>query len=199
MKIYKQETNISCGVACLRSIFAYYDLKLSEKEILDKNEFYKTNDGVLNPIISSGITTIKFGFKAKYIGYNPMVFNNIKGNLKKSLNEKLKIYKEYGLFLVQRTIKFIELGGEIQIEKLNIENLKKLIDENEFFIANVRPAFYNENSSFNNIHKIIVTGYNEKGFIILCPTKARKEVIDFQSFLMAFYAGMPEILIIKKH
>ena len=197
MKIYKQETDISCGVACLRSIFAHYGLEIPEKEILERNEFYKTDSGVMNSIMSLGITAIKFGFNATYIGYNPMIFRN-SNNLNESLNEKLKHYKGYGLFLVQRTIEFIKLGGKIKVERLDIEKLKRLADENGFFIADVRPTFYNEKSLFGNVHKIIVTGYNEKGFIILCPSNAKKEVIDFQPFLMAFYASMPEVLVIKK-
>lgn len=55
MKIYKQETNQSCGIACLRSIMNHLGENLSKKEILDNHNNYQLkNGGVRNPIISLG-------------------------------------------------------------------------------------------------------------------------------------------------
>jgi|SRR3989344_4535694 len=99
MKIFKQETDISCGIACLRSIFYYYGKEFSEKEILNKNEFYKENDKVTNPIISLGVTALKFGFKVKYVGFNPIITNDLSGDLRKSLGVKSKKYIEFGNFM----------------------------------------------------------------------------------------------------
>ncbi|MDI3474154.1 MAG: hypothetical protein PWR30_477 [Candidatus Woesearchaeota archaeon] len=195
MKIYKQETNISCGIACLRSIFSYYGKELTEKEIFDKTEFYKLNEGVANPIINLGVTALKFGFDVKYIGYNPIIANNNKSSLEESLTEKSKSYFDLGKFCVDKALEFLNLGGEIVIEKLNVEKLKLLIDNNKFILVGIRPAFI-KNTSFNNLHKVIIDGYNEKGFHILDPSEEEYSV-DFDSFLMAFYSAIPEALIIK--
>ncbi len=198
MKIFKQETNKSCGVACLRSIFNYHRKTFSEKEIWEKNEVYKTSNGIINPIISLGITALKFGFKAEYIGYNPLIFKIGKKNLKESLQEKLKTYIEFGKFSVDKTLEFLELGGKVTIKKLTLKALKEIIDKNKFVIINLKPAFIWNTVSLGMNHKVIIEGYNKKGFKILNPSTEKSEVIDYDTFLLAFYAAIPELLIIKK-
>jgi len=196
MKIFKQETDTSCGIACLRSIFHHYGKDLTEQEILEKHEFYKTQGGVANPIISLGVTALKFGLKVKHIGYNPLIANNSLPNLRKSLEGKSMKYFEFGKFCVDKALEFLDLNGEIVIDKLNIEKLKKLIDENKFVIAEIKPAFIN-NSPFSYLHKIILDGHNRNSFHVLDPS-GEEYFVDFDSFLMAFYGAMPEVLIIQK-
>lgn len=195
MKIFKQETNISCGIACLRSIFSYYGKELTEKEIFDKTEFYKLNEGVADPIINLGVTALKFGFKVKYVGYNPIIANNNNPSLEESLKEKSKSYFDLGKFCVDKALEFLDLGGEIVIDKLNVQKLKSLIDEYKFILVGIRPAFI-KNTSLSHLHKVIIDGYNEKGFHILDPA-GEDYFVDFDSFLMAFYNAIPEALIIK--
>jgi len=197
MKIFKQETDKSCGIACLRSIFNYYGKDLTEKEILEKHKFYKIAGGVINPLISLGITALKFGFKVKYIGFNPIIANNLHGDLINSLKQKSKKYFKIGKFYVDKTIEFLNLNGEIKIERLNIEKLKRLINENGFILVGIRPAFIDNRSSINNSHKVIINSFNENRFHIIDPIGKEYDV-DFDSFLMAFYGAMPEVLIIKK-
>ncbi len=196
MKIYKQESNISCGIACLRSIFNYCGKSFTEKEILDKTDFFKKEEGVLNPVVSLGVTALKFGFKVTYIGFNPIVANNQIGDLTASLKEKSKTYFDFGKFTVDKTLEFINLGGDYKIERLDIKKIKSLIDKHKFIIAEIRPAFIT-NSFLSNIHKIIIDGYNKSEFHILDPS-GKKYYVPFKSFLMAFYAAMPEILVIEK-
>lgn len=195
MNIFKQETNISCGIACLRSIFNYYGKIFTEKEILDKNEFYKLPNGFANPIISLGVTALKLGFKVKYVGYNPIIVNNSQLDLRKSLEEKSRTYFEIGKFCIDKAIEFLDAGGEIIIDRLNVEKLKKLIDENKFILVEIRPAFL-KNASINQLHKIILDGYNNKEFHVLDPS-GKEYYVDFDSLLMAFYNAIPEVLIIK--
>jgi len=114
----------------------------------------------------------------------------------RSLQEKSKRYFEFGKFCVDKALEFLELNGEIIIDKLNTEKLKKLIDNNKFLIAEIRPAFI-KNASPNQLHKVILDGYSKKGFHILDPS-GEEYVVDFDSFLMAFYGAMPEVLIIKR-
>jgi hypothetical protein len=199
MRIFKQETNKSCGVACLRSIFNYYGNNFSEKDVWDKNKSFGKGDEIRNPILSLGLTALKFGFKVKYIGYNPTIANNNSNSkdLKKSLKLKLKNYFSFGKFYVNTAIKFLELGGEIVIDKLNVKKLKKIIDKDKFFLVEIRPAFINKSSSLSMNHKVIVIGYNNKGFIVLNPSNGAKWLLSFDDFLLAFYAAVPEILIIK--
>jgi hypothetical protein len=94
-------------------------------------------------------------------------------------------------------LKFLELGGNLKIEKLNIEKIKRLIDENKFVLVEIKPAFVNEFGSINMNHKVIVIGYTKKGFRILNPSDAKEHLWDFDTFLLAFYTAIPELLIIK--
>lgn len=201
MKIYKQETDKSCGVACLRSIINHFGNNFSEKDIWAKHKpFQPKNGGILNPIMNLGVTALKFGFDVTYIGYNPIITNgNSSDDLKKSLEEKSKTYFDYGKFYVDEALQFLELGGKLKIEKLNLEKIKKLIDENKFVLVEIKPAFINKRGgSINMNHKVIVVGYTKKGFKILNPSDTKEYLWDFDTFLIAFYAAIPELLVIKK-
>jgi len=112
------------------------------------------------------------------------ISNNLLNKIKQKQFEKLT-KKEKDL-----------LKGKMTIEKLNVEKLKKLIDENKFLIVEVRPAFI-KNAPLNLFHKIVLDGYSKKGFHVLDPS-GEEHIVDFDVFLMAFYGAMPEVLIIKK-
>lgn len=200
MKIFKQETKNSCGVACLRSILNNYGENLSEKDIWDKiDSFPLQKGGLRNPILSLGVVALKLGFSVTYLGYNPTLINNNSSNdLKKSLKEKSESYFDIGKFYVDQAIKFLDLGGKITFDKLNIEKIKKLIDKNKFLLVEIKPAFVNKTSVVSMHHKVILTGYDKKGFKILNPSDAKEHTWDYDTFLLSFYAAIPELLIIKK-
>lgn len=166
---------------------------------MDKHVSFKQKEGgILNPIISLGVTALRFGFNAKYIGYNPIIANdNSSENLKASLEKKSKKYFDYGKFNVDKAIDFLELGGKIEIDKLNIDKLKIIIDLNKFALVVIKPAFISKTGSVSMNHKVIIAGYNSKGFKILNPFNAKEELVNFDDFLLAFYAATPELLIIE--
>lgn len=199
MKIFKQETDKSCGVACLRSIINHFGNNFSEKDIWDKHAPFKSkNMGIRNPILNLGVTALKFGFDVTYFGYNPIIANNNSSDdLKKSLKEKSKTYFNYGKFYVDEALKFLELKGNLKIDKLNIEKIKKIIDKNKFALVEIKPAFINKKSSLNMNHKVIIVGYTKNGFRILNPSDAKEHLLDFDTFLLSFYAAVPEMLIIR--
>jgi ABC-type bacteriocin/lantibiotic exporter with double-glycine peptidase domain len=199
IKIFKQETNKSCGVACLRSILNHYGNDFSEKDIWKKHTSFKSKmGGILNPILSLGLTALKFGFDVTYIGYNPIITNrNSSKDLTNSLKEKSKINFDYGKFYVDTALKFLDRGGKIKIDKLNIKKLKELLDKNKFALVEIMPAFINKKANLNMNHKVILTGYNKKSFEILDPSDGKKKLWAFDDFLLAFYAAIPELLIIK--
>jgi hypothetical protein len=200
MKIFKQETGKSCGVACLRSILNHYGNNFSEEDIWNKHVPFRQKTGeILNPIISLGVTALKFGFDVTYVGYNPRIANNnTSSNLKKSLERKSRNYYDYGKFCVDEALQFLELKGKLKIDMLNIEKIKKIIDKNKFALVRTKPAFINGRSPIMYNHEIIICGYTKNGFNILDPHDAKKHFIEFDTFLLAFYAAIPELLIIKK-
>ena len=199
IKIFKQETSKSCGVACLRSILNYYGKNLSEKDIWKKHNPYITKNGPRNPIISLGLTALKFGFRVKYVGYNPIIVSNNSNPkyLQASLKIKSKKNKKIEKYYIDTALKFLELGGELIIDRLNIKKLKKIIDENNFFLVEIKPAFFWKNIPLDANHKVIVIGYDKEHFKMLNPSNGQEWLIKFDSFMMAFYAAMPEILIVK--
>jgi ribosomal protein L18E len=183
----------------LRSIINHFGNDFSEKDIWAKHKpFQPKNGGILNPIMNLGVTALKFGFDVTYLGYNPIITNgNSSDDLKKALEKKSKTYFDYGKFYVDEALQFLELGGKLKIEKLNIEKIKKLIDQNKFVLVEIKPAFVSKNGSINMNHKVIVVGYTKKGFKILNPSDAKEYLWDFDTFLIAFYAAIPELLVIK--
>ena len=200
MKIYKQEIDKSCGVACIRSVLNHYGNNYSEKDLWGKNEPFGEGENMLNPILSLGVLALKFNMDVEYIGYNPIIANGNKyDNLKESLEDKYKSYFSFGKYYVDKAIEFLNLGGKLTIEILTLDKIRKIINENEFVIVEIKPAFLNKNSriSIGMNHKVIITGYTDKGFKILNPSDEKEYEWDFDTFLLAFYAAVPEMLIIK--
>lgn len=199
IKILKQETNKSCGIACLRSIINYYGNNFSEKDIWKKHKSFGEGENIQNPILSLGLTALKFGFRVKYIGYNPIIANNnsIPSDLKESLTIKSKNYVSFGKFYIDTALDFLNMGGEIKIDKLNVKKLKEIIDKDKFFLVEIKPAFINKTCSLTMNHKVIVVGYNKRGFKVLNPSNCEEWLWAFDDFLIAFYSAVPEILIIK--
>lgn len=200
MKIYKQETGKSCGVACLRSILNQYGHDFSEKDIWDKHKpFQQEKGGIRNPIINLGVTALKFGFDVTYVGYNPIFANNNSSeDLRKSLEEKSTTYFGSGKLYVDEALTFLELGGKLKIDKLNVGKLEKILDKDKFALVEVKPAFITQKGSIGMNHKLILIGYTSKGFRVLDPADAKEHLIDFDTFLLAFYSAVPELLIIKE-
>jgi hypothetical protein len=122
---------------------------------------------IVNSIINLGLTALKFGFKVKYVGWNPILINgnddrtiiNKEENIdkiKKVLKEKSKKYKRINKFYVDTPLKFLELGSELVFEKLNIEKLKNILDKEKFFLVEVKPAFFMNKTTLEAMHKVIV-------------------------------------------
>ncbi|MBU0760192.1 MAG: hypothetical protein KJ858_00710, partial [Nanoarchaeota archaeon] len=188
MEIFKQETRKSCGVACLRSALNHYGNNFSEKDIWAKHTSFKSQDGgILNPIISLGVTALKFGFDVTYFGYNPIITsNNHSSNLKESLKKKSKTYFDYGKFYVNEALHFLGMGGKLKIDKLNIRKIKKIVDRNKFVLVEIKPVFITNKGPIKANHKVIVKGYNKRGFKVLNPSDAKEYLLDFDTFLLAF-------------
>ncbi|MFA5070810.1 MAG: cysteine peptidase family C39 domain-containing protein [Candidatus Pacearchaeota archaeon] len=199
IKIFKQETDKSCGVACLRSILNYYGNDFSEKDIFDiKKNFNSEKWGLQNPQINLGNAALRLGFNVTYIGENHIIaYNNQFKDIKKSLKEKLKTYSDYGKFVAEETLEFLKRGGKIKIELLTIEKIKKILNKYKFAIVEINPASIRKKGNNNLRHKIILTGYTKNGFEILNPSDTKKYVYPFDDFIFAFYQAEAELLIIQ--
>lgn len=200
IKIYKQETNKSCGVACLRSILNYHGKNFSEKDIFDiKENFISEKWGLQNPQINLGVVALRLGFDVTYIGESHIIsYNNQFEDLKKSLKEKSNNYFDYGKFCVDSALEFLKLGGEIKTEVLNIEKIKKILDKDKFALVEIVPASIKKRGDINMRHKIILIGYTKRGFRILDPGDAKEHIYPFDDFIIAFYQAEAELLIIKQ-
>lgn len=200
MKIYKQETSKSCGIACLRSIINHFGNDYTEKQIWDKHDTYRMGqDGdILNPVLNLGVTALRFGLDVTYVGYNPIIFsNNSSKDLRKGLNDKSKKYFGFGRYLINEALKFINLDGRIKIDKLNVKKIKKIIDKDKFVLVEIKPVYLHGKGQINMNHKVIINGYTKKGFKVLDPSDGKETIWDYNTFLLSFYAAIPELLIIK--
>jgi ABC-type bacteriocin/lantibiotic exporter with double-glycine peptidase domain len=200
MKILKQETDKSCGVACLRSVLNHYGNNFSEKDIWNKCTPFDLEKGnIRNPIINLGTTALKFGMDVEYIGYNPiLVNNNSSEDLEKFLKEKSKNYFSYGKYYVDEALEFLKLNGKLKLELLNVDKVKEIIDKEKFAIIEIKPEFISKNTPPGHIHKVIISGYTDKGFKVLNPSDTKEYFWNFDIFLIAFYAANAEMLIINK-
>lgn len=197
MKLIKQETSRSCGVACIRMILDYYGLQVSEQQIFDffqpnENRFKETN------LFSLGNFALKQNFDVRYIGYNPMIFSNLKiTDLKTALAGKIKINYNAGKWCCEEALKFIEAKGELVKKIPVLRDINLLLDKKIPVIVGVRPVFLRMRGKLSMNHFIIIKGYDGDRYYILDPAHGELK-IDSATLLTAIYARMPEMLIISK-
>lgn len=193
LKRFKPETNRSCGVSCLRSILELQNINVTEKEVFDYGVLF---EGKLNPLITLGSFAIEKGLKAEYIGFNPIIFRDDKEPRVEVLKKRLFNYSDYGRFLVEKTIKFLELGGKVNIKIPGTDDIESYLDKNSPVLVGLRPALLDGKTDYNKLHYVVVVGYDEGNFFILDPSFEAIKKIKKLNLLAAMYSRMPEVLAI---
>jgi len=195
LKRFKPETNRSCGVSCLRSILDLHNLSSSEKEIFDYGVLF---EGKLNPLIALGCFAIEKGLKVGYVGFNPVIFKDDKEANVGVLKQRLPTYFSYGRFLVERAIRFLELGGEVKFKIPDAKDIETYLNKNALVLIGLRPALLDGKAGYNKLHYVVAVGYDEDNFFILDPSFENIRKVKKLNLLAAMYSRMPEILVIYK-
>ena len=138
---------------------------------------------------------IEYGFYDKDIlGHN---FQNkpLLKNLQKTLDSK-KIPPKMVKYL-KETINFVKkYPDDIKIKKLNSNDLKNYIKESLPVIVHLNAKSLGADSE--EIHAVIINGYDGTGFYIVNPPKIAEEHVDFESFQKFWGEAGHYYLVIKK-
>ena len=147
INIQSQPDDITCGPTCLHAVYSYFDYHISLGKLITEVSNLE-NGGTLAVFL--GIDALKRGFSARIITYNLMVFDPswIKYE-KDKLIEKLHALYENRTSRKLRTaikayIKYLELGGEVSFEMLDMALLKKYFSMNLPLLTGVSATYLYE-------------------------------------------------------
>ncbi len=191
LPIIKGETDKSCGVASLKSVFEFYGKKYSEIEISEHN---KIREGT-NWIYDLGYSAIKLGFDVEIIDYNYFLYSTFDiTDVKEYLLKNKYMYS--AKHASDSALNYLREGGEIKIKIPSIKDIKNYIDKGIPVIARVRPKIYMGKHSANSLHYIVIEDYDENKFRIMDPLGFKKEITE-DILLYSMYSSFAQILIIK--
>lgn len=129
LDISVQPDDITCGPACLHSVYEYYGDTISLQEVITETKSLKRG-GTLAVLLANH--ALLRGYKATIYTYNLNVFDPTWFTEKESLAEKLKaqaeIKKDEDLsFATQGYLEFIERGGKLVFEDLTIGLIRSFL------------------------------------------------------------------------
>lgn len=197
--IQTQPNDESCGPTSLHAIYKFYHLDLALEEVIqgvDKS----LSGGTLAPML--GKHALNQGFKTRIYTYNLNLFDpswfhsdiihhhhpHYEALDGPSLIEKLKEQMEYknSTFFIEEAlayIEYLELGGEICMDSLNVDLLKKYFNQGVPILAALsatylyrtpRELFTSEGkSTYDDIrgapcgHFVVLCGYDENKRLIV--------------------------------
>ncbi|KGP62485.1 hypothetical protein EP47_10420 [Legionella norrlandica] len=185
-----QPDDETCGPTSLRAIYLYYGLNLPLEEIIQEVD-KSLSGGTLTPML--GKHALLQGFQTTIYIYNLNIFDltwfhNGEANnffLRHKLETQMK-YKNNDPYIVKATLAYLdylELGGKIRSNSLNVDLLKKYFNKKipiltalsaTYLYRSPREHFTPEGKSvYDDIrgepcgHFVVLCGYDEKKRLII--------------------------------
>ncbi len=197
VKPFRQENEMSCGAASLRSILDFFGKKMNEKEIIRAVGGIVTDDGYHGILsIHAAVALHKMGFKVHAYTYNMELLKpewaTIDSN---ALIEQLKA-KKAGLPKSKKTSKSI-LGSMIYLLE-NKQNIKLKFPEKEDIIKFLerglpviitvwaKTIYGNSDPLATGGHYLLVNGYDGKNFSVIDPYDGKKMAIEEDRLILAW-------------
>lgn len=139
---FPQETAFSCLPACLQQVFGYYQIVVSQEEML--NELKRPERGMSIP--KAGLFLKKYGFKPLIITNNIQIFdpawfrlNNVA--LIKNIKRRRQFLDKYSQSLIDDHLEYLKVGGQINFETINLELFVKYLSKNIPIVAELASTF----------------------------------------------------------
>ena len=185
---FNQIKSYSCIPACLQEVFGYYGEQISQEEIMEISENPKL--GVA--LVETGIFSLKHNYKSLIITNNinifdPTWFRLDNNKLKLNLNKRAKFVDDLSKFMIDKYIKFLDSGGEINFETINPTLFKKYLSIKVPIIMELASTFLyklaksTSSGSFDDAirgqiegHGIVIAGFDdEDNFLIIDPNSKK--------------------------
>jgi len=184
-----QPDDITCGPACLHSVYDYYGDSIPLHQVISEVKSLK-GGGTLAVLL--GNHALQRGYKATIYTYNLHVFDPTWFADKETLAEKLKkqaeIKNDFKLtFATQGYLEFLEKGGKLLFEDLTIGLIRKFLKKSIPILTGLSSTYLyhsmRENPD-NNLDNDI-TGTPTGHFVVLCGyDKEKREVLVADPYKM---------------
>ena len=189
LDISVQPDDITCGPACLHSVYEYYGDTISLQQVITEVKSLK-GGGTLAVLLANH--ALKRGYRATIYTYNLHVFDPTWFTEEESVAEKLKQQEaikndEKLSFATHGYLEFLERGGSLLFEDLTIGLIRKFLKKSIPILTGLSSTYLyravRENPENNQDDSVagIPTGH----FVVLCGyDKSQREVLVADPYKM---------------
>lgn len=140
----RQPDDVTCGPTCLQSIYAYFNDNIALESVIKEVPMLETGGTYASKL---GVHALKRGYKAEIWTFNVNIFDPTWFELSnEELIDKLVQQKNYKKNRKLRTssegyIEFLENGGQLHFDDLNVELLFSALKDGRPVIAGLSSTF----------------------------------------------------------
>jgi hypothetical protein len=199
-EILTQPNDVTCGPTSLHAIYRYYGEKISLERTINEVQ-YLENGGTLAVLL--GCHALKRNYKVSLYTFDLKIFDptwfSNKEIIPQKLIQQLKFKKSNRIKEVTKAyLNFLELGGEIHLEVLNRNLLKKYFVRNIPVLTGLSATYLynsmreltdnNDKSVFNDLegepmgHFVILKGFDDDGENILVADPYKTNPISNKNY-----------------
>jgi len=189
LDISVQPDDITCGPACLHSVYEYYGDTISLQQVIAEVKSLK-GGGTLAVLLANH--ALKRGYKATIYTYNLHMFDPTWFVEKKSLADKLKAQaaiknEEKISFATNGYLEFLDRGGNLLFEDLTIGLIRKFLKKSIPILTGLSSTYLyravRENPENNQDDNI--SGFPSGHFVVLCGyDKEKREALVADPYKM---------------
>jgi hypothetical protein len=189
LDISMQPDDITCGPACLHSVYEYYGDSISLQQVITEVKSLK-GGGTLAVLLANH--ALKRGYRATIYTYNLHVFDPTWFTEKESVAEKLKaqaaIKKDENIsFATLGYLEFLERGGKLLFEDLTIGLIRQFLKKSIPILTGLSSTYLyrsvRENPDTDQDDNIAGTPTGH--FVVLCGyDKGKREVLVADPYKM---------------
>lgn len=177
---FKQERSMTCGLACVRMLLAYYGFEVSEDDILKETYMHKYGSWFSDLAKSFE----KRGLKTKVYTINLNIYSPFwAGENKKQIRERLEKRKTElkGLLRteVERATDYLDLGGDLEVKIPDPKMIPELLKKQPIMIPLARSFVY-EDRIDDGGHYLIINGFDGQDYSVLDPGRSQKNGKEFK-------------------
>lgn len=173
-----QPDEITCGPACLHSVYEYYDDDISLEQVIDEVRSLK-GGGTLEVFLACH--ALSRGYSTSIYTYNLTIFDPSWFNLKKTdfmhkLNAQMEAKDDSKLHTATRGyLEFLGLGGDLRFEDLTAALIRKYLKRGVPVLAGLSSTYlyrsqreYGAGSDFDDVrgrsagHFVVLCGYDKE-------------------------------------
>ncbi len=188
-RISSQPDDATCGPTCLQAVYRHFRDNISLDDVIQQTGGLEEG-GTLGVFL--GCHALQRGYRARIYTYNlqvfdPTWFDKKKVDLKERLSAQIEAKDSPKLQAASRSyINFLDLGGEIRMEVLSVELIRRYLKRNIPILTGLSATFlYGEAREIqlaepvNGISSVIddIRGFPAGHFVVLCGYDSQRRTV----------------------